>query len=179
MMRGHPSGRRRLSGNASSRKRRRPRRFGAAVRLFTMGVLIGSLLGVAGMRWSGTIAVPTNMPTINLAVMDSKEEIDCSLLKVVDGDTLRCGTTRVRLSAIDAPEMPGHCRPGRQCTPGDPYASADHLRSLIAGSAVSCRQIDTDHYGRAVALCSAGGRDLSCEQVRSRHAVIRYGSLSC
>jgi endonuclease YncB( thermonuclease family) len=119
------------------------------------------------------------MPTINLAVMDSKEEIDCSLLKVVDGDTLRCGTTRVRLSAIDAPEMPGHCRPGRQCTPGDPYASADHLRSLIAGSAVSCRQIDTDHYGRAVALCSAGGRDLSCEQVRSGHAVIRYGSLSC
>jgi endonuclease YncB( thermonuclease family) len=144
-----------------------------------MGVLIGSLLGFASLRWSGTIAVPTNMPTINLAVMDSTEAIDCSLLKVVDGDTLRCGTTRVRLSAIDAPEMPGHCRPGRRCTPGDPYASADHLRSLVAGAAVSCRQIDTDHYGRAVALCSAGGRDLSCEQVRSGHAVIRYGSLSC
>jgi endonuclease YncB( thermonuclease family) len=105
--------------------------------------------------------------------------IGCVSPEVVDGDTLRCGSTRIRLSSIDAPEMPGHCRPGRQCTPGDPYASTDHLRALVSGSAVACRQIDTDHYGRAVALCSAGGRDLSCEQVRSGHAIIRYGSLSC
>ena len=29
---------------------------------------------------------------------------------VVDGDPLRCGSERVRLLGIDAPELPGHCR---------------------------------------------------------------------
>ena len=35
---------------------------------------------------------------------------------VIDGDTIHCGYTRVRLAGIDAPEMPGHCQPGRACT---------------------------------------------------------------
>jgi len=40
-----------------------------------------------------------------------------------DGDAIRCGSQgkSMRLYAIDAPEMPGACRPGRQCTPGDPF----------------------------------------------------------
>ncbi|WP_363738969.1 thermonuclease family protein [Sphingobium sp. LMA1-1-1.1] len=80
---------------------------------------------------------------------------------------------------MDAPELPGHCRPGRECTPGDPYASTANLQSLVSGQAVECRQIDTDHYGRAVARCSAKGRDLSCAQVQGGFAVKRYGSLSC
>jgi endonuclease YncB( thermonuclease family) len=49
-----------------------------------------------------------------------------------DGDNIYCaGEIRShRLYGIDAPEMPGACRPGRECTPGDPYASRDHLKSL-------------------------------------------------
>ena len=43
---------------------------------------------------------------------------------VNDGDTLRCQDgTRIRLSGIDAPELDGHCQPGRACVPGDPLAS--------------------------------------------------------
>lgn len=98
---------------------------------------------------------------------------------VVDGDTLRCGGTRIRLQGIDAPEMPGHCRPGRDCAPGDPYASSDNLRQLVSGGGMSCRQTDTDRYGRVVALCEVGGVDLSCEQVRSGHAIRRYAPLRC
>ncbi len=107
------------------------------------------------------------------------DAFDCPEPRVTDGDTLRCGPVRVRLASIDAPEMPGHCRRGRACTPGDPFASTDHLRGLVEGRSVTCRQTDIDHYGRVVALCTNGREDLSCSQVRSGYAVIRYGDLAC
>lgn len=98
-----------------------------------------------------------------------------------DGDAIRCGGKgrSMRLYAIDAPEMPGACRPGRQCTPGDPYASRDHLRALTTGKAVQCRQLDTDRYGRPVVQCFSGGADLSCSMVSDGFAVERYGRLRC
>lgn len=98
-----------------------------------------------------------------------------------DGDAIRCGSAgrSMRLYGIDAPEMPGACRPGRQCTPGDPYASRDHLRGLTAGRNVRCEQVDQDRYGRAVVRCSADGVDLSCQMVRDGFAVERYGRLDC
>jgi endonuclease YncB( thermonuclease family) len=106
-------------------------------------------------------------------------EFECAAPRVTDGDTLRCGALRVRLAAIDAPELPGHCRPGRQCVAGDPYASSDNLRRLIANRALSCRRINIDHYGRTVAACAAAGVDLSCAQVAQGFAVERYGHLVC
>ena len=98
-----------------------------------------------------------------------------------DGDAIHClgGGRSMRLYAIDAPEMPGSCRPGRACTPGDPYASRDHLASLTAGKSVSCTQLDTDHYGRKVVQCMAGTVDLSCAMVTDGFAVERYGRLKC
>src|SRR3546814_12459378 len=98
---------------------------------------------------------------------------------VVDGDTLRFGGTRIRLQGIYAPEMPGHCRPGRVCAPGDPYASSDNLRQPVSGGGMSCHQTDTDRYGRVVALCDVGGVHRSGEQVRSGHAIRRYAPPRC
>lgn len=46
----------------------------------------------------------------------------------------------MRLYAIDAPEMPGACRPGRQCTLGQPRS----LASLTAGMSARCIQLNTD-----------------------------------
>jgi endonuclease YncB( thermonuclease family) len=103
----------------------------------------------------------------------------CDNAQVTDGDTIRCGPLRVRLASIDAPEMPGHCRRGRVCTGGDPFASKANLERIIASGPTLCRQTDTDHYGRIVALCAAGGQDLSCAQVEGGFAVVRYGDLIC
>ena len=103
----------------------------------------------------------------------------CANAIVVDGDTLRCADQRVRLYGIDAPELPGHCRRGRRCVPGDPYASSENLRRLIAGAPLVCRPMGMDHYGRVVARCSAAGRDLSCGQLQSGQAQRRYGALWC
>jgi endonuclease YncB( thermonuclease family) len=103
----------------------------------------------------------------------------CARLRVIDGDTFACGQRRVRLQGIDAPELAGHCRPGRRCTPGDGVASRAHLQQLVAWSQVQCRQTDTDVYGRTVARCSAGRQDLSCAQVAAGQAVLRYAPITC
>ena len=105
----------------------------------------------------------------------------CTVLWVHDGDTMRCeGFERsARLYAIDAPEMPGACRSGRTCTPGDPNASRDNLVRLVTGKTVQCRVLNVDNYRRPVVQCVAGGRDLSCAQVAAGFAVERYGRLYC
>lgn len=109
----------------------------------------------------------------------SAQTFACSISEVVDGDTLRCGDQRVRLAGIDAPELPGHCRQGRICTPGDPHASTENLRRLVGSGTVKCRQEGTDQYGRIVARCSVGGQDMSCGQIRGGFAVRRYGNIDC
>lgn len=104
--------------------------------------------------------------------------IACTHPRIIDGDTLECGGTRIRLAGIDAPEMPGHCRRGRDCVAGDPYEATGALRELASGG-VSCTPQGTDIYGRTIARCTASGRDLSCAMVSTGHAVERYGGVNC
>lgn len=95
----------------------------------------------------------------------------CAVAYVHDGDSLRCADgTRVRLHAIDTPEMPGACRPGRQCAPGDPYKAKAALEKIAAGKTLRCEKTGTS-YNRVTAYCSANGVDLSCAMFRSGYAV--------
>lgn len=177
MMRDRPRRRRRnniVQFRRPTRWRRRRGRQISLVPLIVCGLIIGSAIGWAALEYGD------KLPGWPAAASEATGlGVGCVSPVVVDGDTLRCGSTRIRLSSIDAPEMPGHCRPGRECTPGDPYASTGNLRSLVNGQAVECRQVDTDHYGRAVARCSVRGQDLSCAQVEGGFAVRRYGFLVC
>lgn len=103
----------------------------------------------------------------------------CVMPRIIDGDTFDCAGTRVRLQGIDAPESEGHCRPGRDCAPGDPSASTANLRRLVGWNKVICHQTDTDVYGRTVARCSAGEVDLSCAQAKGGYAILRYAPINC
>jgi len=95
----------------------------------------------------------------------------CTVQSVTDGDTFQCTNgTRVRLSSIDTPEMPGSCHPGRACAPGDPYAAKAALERLISGRTVQCEPVGMS-YNRVAAWCSVNGMDLSCAVVRSGHAI--------
>ena len=91
---------------------------------------------------------------------------------VVDGDTLRCAGERVRLLAIDAAELPGHCRTGRDCAPGDPVANTESLRASL-GESMTIRRVGRDHYGRTLALVTSGGIDLSCRQLAAHAAIYK------
>lgn len=134
--------------------------------LLTLGVSIGGLVGVSALRWMDGNAT-------------SSGTFQCSTVDVLDGDTFDCDSTRVRLQGIDAPELEGHCRPGRECAPGDPYASTENLRRLVNWNSVQCRKTDTDAYGRTVARCSAGKTDLSCAQIEGGYAIRRYALIMC
>jgi micrococcal nuclease len=98
--------------------------------------------------------------------------IDCPSAYIVDGDTLRCGSERVRLLGIDAPEIE-RCPRWRVCAPGDGRASK---RSLIAGlrlGPIRYRPIARDRYGRQVAVVWAGRVNLSCWQLDRRQAIYK------
>jgi len=89
-----------------------------------------------------------------------------------DGDTIRCGDERIRLLGIDAPELPGHCRAGRVCAPGNPLASTNNLRAAMSGP-LTIRRFGEDHYGRTLAMVAGSEGDLSCWQLRHDQAIYK------
>lgn len=116
---------------------------------------------------------PGQQPTADPSPRDlpPKSRFSCSVLHVTDGDTFRCSNgTRVRLASIDTPEMPGSCRPGRACAPGNPYAAKAALQRMISGRTVHCEPVGMS-YNRVAAWCSANGVDLSCAMVRGGYAI--------
>jgi endonuclease YncB( thermonuclease family) len=90
------------------------------------------------------------------------------VIGVHDGDTMkvRLGekVERIRMACIDAPELKQEL--GKE--------SRDHLKSLIDqnGDRVALKIVDTDRYGRRVALVFAGAKLLQTEQVNSGMAYV-------
>lgn len=113
----------------------------------------------------------TNAENVTVVRPNHSGAFSCTVRSVTDGDTFRCTNgTRVRLSSIDAPEMPGSCRPGRTCAPGDPYAAKAALQRLIGGRTLRCEKVGMS-YNRVAAWCSAKGVDLSCAMFRNGYAM--------
>jgi endonuclease YncB( thermonuclease family) len=80
----------------------------------------------------------------------------------VDGDTLRIAGQSIRLEGVDAFEKAQTCGEvacGRQ--------AAEFTRRLVADSIVVCQRTDVDRYGRWVARCTIGARDIGREIVRA------------
>lgn len=141
--------------------RRRPRGFKAYAVLIVAAVAgtvagIGSTLDYSGWRAS---AAPAYESLVT----------GC---EVVDGDTLKCGGERIRLVGIDAPELPGHCRPGRRCVPGDPYASSADLAAMMRSS-MPIQRFGEDPYGRTIAALEGASGDMSCAQIQNGQAIYK------
>lgn len=106
-----------------------------------------------------------------IAMMALQAAFTCSVVSVHDGDTFTCqGGTRVRLAAVDAPEV-GNCPSYRRCAPGDGQASRRTLDALVYRRQV--RWLPNGRsYDRVTAFCSAPGTgDLSCAMLRAGQAI--------
>lgn len=91
---------------------------------------------------------------------------------VVDGDTLRCGSIRLRLLGIDAPELHG-CPKWRTCVSGDGRAATASLSHALRAGRVRYRVVTIDRFGRSVVMAWAGQVNLSCWQLQHSQAVYK------
>ena len=109
------------------------------------------------------------------------ETVTGRIERVIDGDSFELREGRrlidVRLHGIDAPERDQSCtREGRDWPCGAAVTRA--ARDAFEGRLATCERVDTDRYGRMVALCTAEGRDIGRAMVVSglATAYARYSS---
>lgn len=123
-----------------------------------LGLVLSALLGTAALA-----LVPGDNPA------EAERDALTGRAAVVDGDTLDLAGHPIRLLHIDAPET---AQPGGA-------AATRHLATLIRGRTVTCATDGTDAYGRVLAVCEAGGRDLGREMVAAGQAAVfrRYGDV--
>jgi endonuclease YncB( thermonuclease family) len=91
--------------------------------------------------------------------------------RIVDGDTIWIGKTKIRLHGIDAPETRQEClgRDGGSYRCGE--ASTDSLRALVGSEPVLCEGDTYDRYKRLIAVCYSGTVNLNAELVRQGWAL--------
>jgi endonuclease YncB( thermonuclease family) len=88
-----------------------------------------------------------------------------------DGDSLRLGGERIRLIGLDAPELDQTCRDAQGQDWPCGREARTRLAGLLAQHALNCQSDSHDRYGRRLAVCTAGTRDVAAEMVRSGLAV--------
>ena len=112
--------------------------------------------------------------TLALAALPSTPAHAASI-RVADGDSFEMAGQRYRLHDVDAPELHQNCSDaaGRAWPCG--RRARSELRRLIGSQPVACRSVARDRYGRIVAICIAGGRDLGDAMVRSGYATASSG----
>jgi endonuclease YncB( thermonuclease family) len=98
--------------------------------------------------------------------------------RIVDGDTLAIGVTKVRLEGIDAPETDQVClnANGNRWSCG--IDARDQLAAHIAGRDIKCSSHGTDAYQRTLATCYLADEDLNAWLVQQGWALAYVKYLS-
>lgn len=99
--------------------------------------------------------------------------------KVIDGDTVQVGATRIRLQGMDAPETDQLCldRNGERWTCG--LAAKEQLTRHANNGPWICRGTAKDRFGRLIATCEANGENVQKWMVRNGWALsfVRYSDV--
>ena len=111
---------------------------------------------------------------IVLAAMPAGADEVAGVARVIDGDTLAIGATRIRLFGIDAPDFDQQC--GASEALWDCGKIAATRLTALADGRVRCTGDEHDRYGRLIATCSADGMDLGGRMVSEglTWAFVRY-----
>jgi endonuclease YncB( thermonuclease family) len=76
--------------------------------------------------------------------------------RVVDGDTIHIGKTKIRLHGIDAPEMKQTCKTSKGKEQMCGVLAKQALERLVRGQDVTCKGDKRDRYKRLIAVCYVG-----------------------
>ncbi len=95
---------------------------------------------------------------------------------VIDGDTIHINKNKIRLHAIDAPEINQTCnKNSRVWNCG--VESTKFLKELIGKNKIECITQGKDRYNRFIGICFKGNLDLNSEMVLNGWAIAyRYYS---
>jgi len=98
--------------------------------------------------------------------------------RIVDGDTLAIGATKVRLEGIDAPETDQVCLNANGVHWACGIDARDQLAAHIAGRDIDCTSHGIDAYRRTLATCYLAGEDLNGWLVQQGWALayVKYSS---
>ena len=114
-------------------------------------------------RWLGLALLLLPIPAFG-------EAISGDVIKVYDGDTLTLADgQRVRVFAIDAPELNQQCKRDGACVPCG-KESRDTLEAVAVGSLV-CENRGKS-YNRVVGRCYAEGVDLALKMLHAGQAMV-------
>jgi endonuclease YncB( thermonuclease family) len=96
--------------------------------------------------------------------------------RIVDGDTVQIGQTKIHFAGIDAPETDQVCLDAKGAKWACGVTTRDELIKYSAGRSWDCDLVGTDRYGRALGKCFVEGGDVSAWMVRSGWALsfVRY-----
>lgn len=128
--------------------------------------LATGMLGTVMMASAGAAVGPGPIPLTGTA-------------RVIDGDTIELGGTRVRLEGIDAPESSQTCPRKWMGSWACGTAATTALAKMVEHATVSCQPQGLDKYGRTLAVCFVGDQDVNAAMVRQGYAwaFVKYSSL--
>ena len=81
--------------------------------------------------------------------------------RVIDGDTIKIGKSRIRLHGIDAPESKQRCKDKKLNYWLCGQAATKALSKKINNRVVECFSEKKDKYKRHIAICSVDGMNLN------------------
>ena len=90
--------------------------------------------------------------------------------RIIDGDTIHIGKTKIRLHGIDAPESKQTCTTDSKEWPCGQEAT-QALAEAISDQPVTCEGDKRDRYKRLLATCYVGSINLNAMMVRNGWAL--------
>ncbi len=137
-------------------------------------VVIVAILGFAAYEqiYNDKVYLPPSFTKVINKTLDPYDKSIKGRATISDGDTIRIGITKIRLDAIDAPELSQNCF----LKNGKPYPCGQDakrkLEILIGQNNVRCDYSKKDQYGRLLAICyNDQGQDLNAAMVTSGNAL--------
>lgn len=110
-----------------------------------------------------------------LSQNDGETRVISGIAFASDGDSLQMNGLQIRLLGVDAPEFDQTCLHENRSVWSCGRASRDWLSNKIAGRTIQCTGTHHDQYGRLLATCTIGGRDIGSDLVREGLA-LSYGA---